>query len=216
VLIPTQCIRSDKGFDQNKYMSIATNISVQIANKQGHSTRSLERGGADDKLAKWVQQVDDQGGVRQIRTLICAFERFEESPEGPNQKKGVLALAYTFDDDFNQTRFYFPDHFLPKQPSIDADTVKECLKAALEDCHHRTGVLPQNVIVYRCGDSDGQVENIRKEEVEDGCWEAFKDAKIQQLQPEWEPGGFAYIMVSAHTAWWHTLAYSMVSAHTAW
>jgi hypothetical protein len=59
VIVPTQCVRADKFM--HKYLSIATNISVQLANKTGHTTRRLV-----EDLPHWQN------------TLICAIDRHEK------------------------------------------------------------------------------------------------------------------------------------------
>jgi hypothetical protein len=59
VIIPTQCVRTDK-FGA-KYLSIATNISVQLANKTGRTTKRLVQ-----EMPHWQN------------TLICAIDRHEK------------------------------------------------------------------------------------------------------------------------------------------
>jgi hypothetical protein len=84
-----------------------------------------------------------------------------------------------------------------KVPCIELDMVRECMIAAIEDYKAKREALPQKIIVYRKGESEAQVSNIRQEEVE-GCWEAFTEFHRQD-GGTWQPDEFAYVMHNKHS-----------------
>jgi hypothetical protein len=107
----------------------------------------------------------------------------------------VLAFAYTVNEDYTEPRFIFPDRFInPQVPCIEGDIVRECMLAAITDYHAKRGTMPKKIVVYRKGESEGQVQNIREEEVE-ACWDAFDG----QQGGRWQPDEFAYVMHNKHS-----------------
>ena len=53
--------------------------------------------------------------------------------------------------------------------------------------------MPKKIVVFRKGESEGQKDRIREDEVS-GCWEAF-----QEIDENWEPSLFTYIMWNKHS-----------------
>jgi hypothetical protein len=61
------------------------------------------------------------------------------------------------------------------------------------------------VVVYRKGESEAQQKNVFEEEVECGCWEAFRDEEFAQHNggesEPWVPEVFAYVMHNNHSGY---------------
>ena len=96
-----------------------------------------------------------------------------------------------FNEDFNEVKYVFFKH--EEFNAFESSVLRECMLEVLEDFRRCQGRLPEKIVVFRKGESEGQKDSIRQDEVS-GCWEAF-----QEIDENWEPSLFTYIMWTKHS-----------------
>ncbi|XP_053125966.1 piwi-like protein 2 isoform X2 [Hemicordylus capensis] len=150
--VPSQVINARTIMNQpSKLRSIAQKILLQINCKLGG-----ELWGVDIPLKQ---------------LMVVGMDVYHDPSRG---KRSVLGFVASVNQ--NLTKWYSRVVFqMPHQEIVDS--LKVCLVSALQKFHEVNHCLPEKIVVYRDGVSDGQVKTVRDYEIVQlqKCFEAFEN-----------------------------------------
>ncbi|PSS32032.1 hypothetical protein PHLCEN_2v2209 [Hermanssonia centrifuga] len=161
--VPTQCVRAGKYDDQRGQDQYCNNIALKI---------NIKAGGVNSQV-----ETAPQTALNAIleNCMIVGCDVSHPAP-GITHRPSIASLVASYDPGATKYRTYI-DAQLPRQEVIDR--IDEMLKAAIENYQARhEGVLPQTIVIYRDGVSEGEFWRINESEI------AKIDAMLQVFNPK--------------------------------
>ena len=161
--VPSHVINSRTLKNETKNRSIVLKILLQMNCKLGGSL--------------WGMKIPLK------KTMICGIDTFHEGPAGKGRT--VAGFVATYNDDF--TKYYSRPTIQSKKEEL-VNGIVSSMEKALSYYEGANGYLPESIIVFRDGVSDGQFEFVKAYEVEQ-----FKEA-FKRFKPGYEPK-FSFVIV---------------------
>lgn len=132
---------------------------------------NLKLGGTNHVINK--TSLADLDLIKKQKTMVCGLDVTHPSPGSHLNAPSIAGMVYCLDDDLAQWRSFL---WLQSQERREMTTdLKNKFTSALKLWQERNSSLPENVILYRDGVSEGQYDHVLKMEVNSQIRTAFDE-----------------------------------------
>lgn len=116
------------------------------------------------------------------KTMVCGLDVTHPSPGSLQNAPSIAGLVYSIDSNLAQWRSFL--WLQTKEKREMATELKDKIVSALKVWANKNKKLPEKVLMYRDGVSEGQYHQVLTKEVEEGIRIAFKSVYDQGQSPK--------------------------------